>query len=80
MKLPKLKAKSRAVEPLATDGGWLARLPREATSLVLFGIALLLLAALISHHPDDPGFSSSGTGGELHNVWVGWVPGSPTPC
>ena len=68
MKLPKFKAKTRAAEPLQTEGGWLARLPREALSLVLFGAALLLLVALITHHPDDPGFSSSGIGGETHNA------------
>lgn len=67
MKLPTLKAKQRAVEPLHADAGWLARLPREASSLLLFGIALLLLVALLSYHPDDPGFSSSGTGVDTRN-------------
>jgi len=70
MKLPNLPSKSRAAEPLQTDPGWLARLPREALSLLLFGIAFLLLLSLVSHHPDDPGFSSSGAGTPLHN-WMG---------
>ena len=74
MKLPKMTTtlgnRSRAAEPLQTDPGWLARLPREALSLLLFGLAFLLLLSLVSHHPDDPGFSSSGTGAALHN-WMG---------
>lgn len=70
MKLPKITSKSRAAEPLQADPGWLARLPREALSLLLFGLAALLLLSLVSHHPDDPGFSSSGAGTALHN-WMG---------
>ncbi|MES2682709.1 MAG: DNA translocase FtsK 4TM domain-containing protein [Pseudomonadota bacterium] len=70
MKLPTLSSKSRAAEPLQTDPGWLARLPREALSLLLFGLAMLLLLSLLSYHPDDPGWSSSGDGSPLHN-WMG---------
>ena len=70
MKLPKLSSNPRAAEPLQTDPGWLARLPREALSLLLFGLAMLLLLSLVSHHPDDPGWSSSGAGSVLHN-WMG---------
>ena len=70
MKLPKISQKFRAAEPLQTDTGWLARLPREALSLLLFGLAFILLLSLVSHHPDDPGFSSSGAGTPLHN-WMG---------
>ena len=70
MKLSKIVSKSRAAEPLQTDPGWLARLPREALSLLLFGLAFILLLSLLSHHPDDPGFSSSGAGTPLHN-WMG---------
>ena len=80
MKLPKITSKSRAAEPLQADPGWLARLPREALSLLLFGLAALLLLSLVSHHPDDPGFSSSGAGTALHN-WMGkggaWLSGWP---
>ena len=70
MKLPTIPNKFRAAEPLQTDPGWLARLPREALSLLLFGFAVLLLLSLVSHHPDDPGWSSSGVGTALHN-WMG---------
>ena len=70
MKLPNLSSKSRAAEPLQTDPGWLARLPREAMSLLLFGLAMLLLLSLVSYNPDDPGWSSSGAGTPLHN-WMG---------
>ncbi len=70
MKLPKITSNSRAAEPLQGDPGWLARLPREALSLLLFGLAVLLLLSLVSHHPDDPGWSSSGGGAALHN-WMG---------
>ncbi|ROH87900.1 DNA translocase FtsK [Stagnimonas aquatica] len=70
MKLPRLSNKTRAAEPVQTDAGWLVRLPREALSLLLFGLALLLLLSLLSHHPNDPGWSSSGAGESLHN-WMG---------
>ncbi len=70
MKLPKITSKSRAAEPLQADAGWLARLPRETLSLLLFGLAAILLLSLFSHHPDDPGWSSSGAGTPLHN-WMG---------
>ncbi len=70
MKLPKITSKTRAAESLQTDPGWFARLPREALSLLLFGLAAILLLSLMSHHPDDPGWSSSGVGAPLHN-WMG---------
>jgi len=36
--------------------------------LIVFGaIWLLLVLALLTHHAGDPGFSTSGTGGTLHN-------------
>ena len=70
MKLPRLSNKTRAAEPVQTDAGWLVRLPREALSLLLFGLAVLLLLSLLSHHPNDPGWSSSGAGERLHN-WMG---------
>jgi len=42
MKLPKMTStlgnRSRAAEPLQTDPGWLARLPREALSLLAAGL------------------------------------------
>jgi S-DNA-T family DNA segregation ATPase FtsK/SpoIIIE len=54
----------------------LERLSREAALLVLFGIALSLLLALFSFHPDDPGWSSTGAGDGVRNLFgpVGaWV-------
>lgn len=54
----------------------LERLSREAALLVLFGIALSLLLALFSFHPDDPGWSSTGAGEGVRNLFgpVGaWV-------
>lgn len=53
-----------AAEP-TSDGRinpWLIRLPREAAMLACAGVAILLLMLLISFHPDDPGWMSSGTG------------------
>ncbi|UUX96900.1 DNA translocase FtsK [Aquabacterium sp. J223] len=44
---------------------------RTEALLVAGGVGwLLLVLALISHHPTDPGFSTSGEGGPLRN-WVG---------
>ena len=70
MKLPRLSSKPRAAEPVQPDAGWLVRLPREAMSLLLFGLAALLLLSLLSHHPNDAGWSSSGAGEGVHN-WMG---------
>jgi DNA segregation ATPase FtsK/SpoIIIE, S-DNA-T family len=72
MSLLKFPPKSRAATPLSADPGWLARLPREALSLLLFGLSFLLFTALASHSPDDPGWSSSGADALLHN-WMGRV-------
>jgi S-DNA-T family DNA segregation ATPase FtsK/SpoIIIE len=44
------------------DAGWLERLPREAAMLACVGVTLFLLVSLISFHPDDAGWNSSGTG------------------
>ncbi|MGB0956377.1 MAG: DNA translocase FtsK 4TM domain-containing protein, partial [Panacagrimonas sp.] len=53
-------SKARASdEPEQTS--WLERLPREAGMLACIGVTLFLLVALISFHPDDPGWNSSGT-------------------
>jgi S-DNA-T family DNA segregation ATPase FtsK/SpoIIIE len=43
-------------------------------ALFLFGtIAVVMLVALASYHPDDPGFSQAATGDRIHNriSWVG---------
>jgi len=41
---------------------------REATTLVLTALALFLLAALLSYHTTDPGWSSTGMRGEVQNT------------
>jgi DNA segregation ATPase FtsK/SpoIIIE, S-DNA-T family len=70
-------SKKQAAKPLtrrkaagATDAeaGWIERLPHEAMLLACVGIALFLLVALLSFHPDDAGWSSSGSGGATRNL------------
>ncbi len=53
---------------MATDPGWLERLPREAGLLACIGVTLFLLAALISFDASDPGWTSSGTGAPVKNL------------
>jgi S-DNA-T family DNA segregation ATPase FtsK/SpoIIIE len=70
-----LKSKSQATDEYA-EAGWLERLPREAALLVCVGLTLFLLAALISYHADDAGWSSSGTGEPARNLIGGvgaWI-------
>src|ERR1700728_3913304 len=43
---------------------------REGTLWVLGALALLLLLALFSYHPHDPGFSDTGEPGPVGN-WIG---------
>src|SRR6202451_4542788 len=45
---------------------------REGTLWVLGALALLLLLALLSYHPHDPGFSDTGEPGPVGN-WIGPV-------
>src|SRR5277367_7064147 len=45
---------------------------REGTLWVLGALALLLLLALFSYHPHDPGFSDTGEPGPVGN-WIGPV-------
>ena len=61
------KSKSQATA-VAADPGWLERLPREAGLLACIGLTLFLLAALISFDPNDPGWTSSGTGAPVQNL------------
>jgi DNA segregation ATPase FtsK/SpoIIIE, S-DNA-T family len=61
------KPKVQATDDLAGPG-WLERLPREAASLACLGLALFLLVLLASFSPSDPGWSSSGDGGPVHNL------------
>ncbi len=70
-------SKKQAAQPLtrkgsgttpAADATWIERLPNEATLLACAGVALFLLVALLSFHPDDPGWSSSGVGSTTRNL------------
>ena len=45
---------------------------REGTLWVLGALALLLLLALLSYHPHDPGFANTGEPGRVSN-WIGPV-------
>jgi DNA translocase FtsK len=69
--LSPFRSKKRAARPAApaeAPGGWSSRLPREALLLVCAGLALFLLVSLLSYHPGDPGWSSSGHGGAVRNL------------
>ncbi len=44
------------------------RLLREARALLVGAAALLLAAILLTHSAADPGFSTTGDGGPLHNM------------
>ena len=48
--------------------GRLQRVLREALMLLCVGITVFLLVALISYDINDPGWSSSGSGGPVHNL------------
>jgi len=70
-------SKKQAAKPLTrrkgagaadAEAGWIERLPHEAMLLACVGIALFLLVALLSFHPDDAGWSSSGGGGATRNL------------
>ena len=70
-------SKKQAAQPLTRKGGstapaadatWIERLPNEAVLLICVGVAVFLLAALLSFHPDDPGWSSSGVGHQTRNL------------
>ncbi len=50
----------------------MSRSLREGTLWVLGALALLLLLALLSYHPHDPGFSDTGEPGAVGN-WIGPV-------
>ncbi|MEQ1438605.1 DNA translocase FtsK 4TM domain-containing protein [Fontimonas sp. SYSU GA230001] len=52
----------------AAGPSWLERLPREAAMLVCLGLSLFLLVTLVSFDPNDPGWSSSGTGEPVRNL------------
>ena len=60
-----MAARSQAV---ASGAGRVERLLREVALWGTASIALILLVALFSYHPDDPGWSSSGSGGAVRNL------------
>ena len=60
--------RARAASAPAAEASWIERLPREAAFLACTGLALFLLVALVSFHPDDAGWSSSGMGGATRNL------------
>ena len=61
------KSKSHATDETAGPS-WLERLPGEAALLACTGLALFLLGTLLSYSPNDPGWSSSGTGEPVRNL------------
>ena len=50
-----------------------ARSLREGTLWVLSALALILLLALLSYHPQDPGFADTGEPGQSISNWIGPV-------
>jgi S-DNA-T family DNA segregation ATPase FtsK/SpoIIIE len=61
------RKKPAAARSAAADAGWLERLPREAALLLCSGLAIFLLVTLLSFHPGDSGWSTSG-GGQVRNL------------
>ncbi|MEK6805642.1 MAG: DNA translocase FtsK 4TM domain-containing protein [Pseudomonadota bacterium] len=55
-------------QAVSNGPGWIQRLLREVGLVVAGSLALFLLIALLSHHPDDPGWSSSGSGEGAKNL------------
>ena len=60
-----MAAKSQAI---VNGAGRLERLLREIALWGTASVALILLVALFSYAPDDPGWSSSGSGGAVQNL------------
>ena len=57
-------------------GNLMQRLLREGTLIVYSLLALFLLIALVSYSPDDPGFTTTGSGEEVTNavgVYGAWL-------
>jgi DNA segregation ATPase FtsK/SpoIIIE, S-DNA-T family len=55
----------------ASAPGWLSLLRQRARALLGGALWIVVTLALFSRHPDDPGFSTTGTGAAIHN-WLGW--------
>jgi DNA segregation ATPase FtsK/SpoIIIE, S-DNA-T family len=60
-----MASKSQAV---AAGAGRVERLLREVALWGTASVAVILLVALFSYQPDDPGWSSSGSGGAVRNL------------
>jgi DNA segregation ATPase FtsK/SpoIIIE, S-DNA-T family len=65
-------AQPKKSKPKSQLSAAVARSLREGTLWVLGAIALLLLLALLSYHPDDATFADTGGPGPVHN-WIGPV-------
>ncbi|HEY7905591.1 MAG TPA: DNA translocase FtsK 4TM domain-containing protein, partial [Wenzhouxiangella sp.] len=67
---------SKKPEPMDEAHSLLLRRIAEAVFLVLMVLALYLMLALVSHSPDDPGWSQDLGGHTIQNVggpWGAWV-------
>ena len=59
---------AQLTRPTAPVTSGVTRTVRESALWVFGAVAIILLLALVSYHPDDPGFSHTGSGaGRLHN-------------
>jgi S-DNA-T family DNA segregation ATPase FtsK/SpoIIIE len=63
---PRARAASASAQP--AEDSWIERLPREAALLACAGMALFLLVALLSFHPNDYSSFTTGDGGAAHNL------------
>jgi len=65
---PRSRAAVPAGAAAAAESGWIERLPREAAFLACTGLALFLLVALVSFHPNDRSVFTSGNGAPASNL------------
>lgn len=63
-----MAGKTTAQEPAAPFSQQLGRMLREAALLVLMAVAGFLLLALVTYHPQDPGWSHAGPSVDVHNA------------
>ena len=63
---PKARAGTGSDKPLLSDT--MQRHLKDVALLLLLPVALYLLICLLSHHPDDPGWSHAGTGESVRNL------------
>lgn len=63
-------------DPKAEVNTLMQRLVREGSLIVYFLLALFLLIALVSYSPNDPGYTTTGSGAEVSNsvgVYGAWL-------